>query len=313
MFDTQSFLALCTVLASMRPCVAQQPFPTHADSGSWSVLSCIMGIGTYCTSATVAFESSTSFCGHTWSVHNWPTFGDPGVAYVRNEGQRTLLRRTTDCEDKEYLLYDFSMDVGDSVYAPLNMDLLPVDTTIFVLQDIDTVVYSGGLPRRRFSLLYDRCNDGQVWSPDQWIEGIGSLMHPFYPVECVCDFCEQTLTLLCYDSAGVQLYQDATYGTCDTLITGVDELAGVAADILNVRYDPISQELYVTARPVAERTGDETLILLAIDGRVVGRYDLPIPFTGERRIDVSRVAQGIHLLFIESSGRRMTSRPLMIR
>ena len=74
----------------------QQPFPTNADNGSWSVLHCITGIGTTCHTETYAYDGSDTLCGHTWSVYTWPSFGDPNVAYLRNEGQRTLLRRTSD-------------------------------------------------------------------------------------------------------------------------------------------------------------------------------------------------------------------------
>ncbi len=176
--------ALCvSTLALSFVSVSQQPFPTYADSGAWNTLLCLGVPPNACMTQTFAYDGSDTFCGSTWSIYSWPTFGlDPGIAYLRNEGQRTLLRSSTNCSDKEYVIYDFSMAVGDTVYPPLNADLFTPDTAMFVLQDIDTVDILG-VERRRFSLLYDRCNTGMVNTPMEWIEGIGSTTHPFYSTD----------------------------------------------------------------------------------------------------------------------------------
>ncbi len=284
---------------------SQQPFPTCADSGTWSVLHCITGIGTTCHTETYAYDGSDTLCGHTWSVYTWPSFGDPNVAYLRNEGQRTLLRRSSDCLDKEYVMYDFSMAVGDSVYAPMTMDIMDPDTTLFILQAIDTVDVLG-VERRRFSLMYDPCNENFVNTPMQWIEGIGSITHPFFPLDCMCDFCEQSLALLCYDSAGVQLYLDPLYGTCDTLITAIDERGGDLTRLLRVDYDASGGALSIAVDPSLTSAGGAgfSLSLIASDGRAVKRQQMPEAPLTPAHMEVAAIARGVYVLLL-SDGRRL--------
>lgn len=197
---------------------AQQPFPTWAQDPTWSVLECVYGLGYWCNTDQFQFTDSAILCGHTYSMllSPWDT------TYFRNEGQRTLFRRDTDCLAKEYLIYDYSIDVGDTVFAGLNMEWSQPDTAMFVPQSIDTVLLFG-TARRRFLMNYDRCNQGDLllYSTMYWIEGIGSTKHPFYPLVCVCDACETGYMLLCHDSAAVQLYQDTVLHTCDTTYTDV--------------------------------------------------------------------------------------------
>jgi hypothetical protein len=292
----------------------QQPFPTYGDGGTWSVLHCVTGIGTTCHTETYGYIGSDTFCGHIWSTYVWPSFGDPNIAYLRNDGQRTLLRRTSDCLHKEYVIYDFSMDVGDSVYSPMTMDIMDPDTTLFILQAIDTVEILG-VERRRFSLLFDPCNENFVTTPMEWIEGIGSTMHPFYPVDCLCDFCEQSLTLLCYDSSEVQLYVDPVFQTCDTLITAIDERGGAHASMLSVFHDATAGSLYVTVNKNAwneSRTG-LALVLMASDGRIVRQQGLTASAASGVRMDVASVAPGVYVLLLTNGSERLAAQRVIIQ
>ena len=292
---------------------AQQPFPTCSDSGTWSVLRCLYGIGVWCGTESISYDYTDTLCGRTWSVYDWPGFGGPNVAYIRNEGQRTLLRRTSDCLDKEYVVYDFSMEVGDSLYAPMTMDIMDPDTTLFVLQDIDTVDVLG-VERRRFSLLYDPCNENFVNTPMQWIEGIGSTTYPFFPVECMCDFCEQSFGLLCYDSAGVQLYLDPFYGTCDTLITAIDERDRDGARLLQVKYDASAGALNIALDPGVAGAGGPGfwLTLVASDGRTVKRQQVPDPPIGPVHMEIAAIARGAYALLLSDDRALLAAQRIVI-
>ncbi len=304
------FLVFVSVAIGSR---AQQPFPVASDVPHWNVLSCITGVGTSCHTSSIQFVGSLSMCSHSYSA-----FADPGgspndTSYVRNEGQRTWLRRGTDCSAKEYLLYDFSMGVGDTVYTGLNMDYVDPDTAMFILQNIDTVVFFG-VERRRFTLMFDRCNEGIPNTPMEWIEGIGSTMHPFYPVECICDFCEQGLILLCYDRSGVQLYIDPIYQTCDTLITAIVEPVGTDANVINVIPGGTAGSICVTvAHDVfdARRTG-LTLVLMASDGRIIRRQGLAASAANDLRLDVDSVAPGTYLVLLTDGRQRLAGQLVVV-
>ncbi|MBK9175020.1 MAG: hypothetical protein IPM46_01535 [Flavobacteriales bacterium] len=293
--------------------VAQQPFPTYTDNGTWSVLQCITGSGTTCITTTQTYAEANTFCGHTWSTYTWPTFGSPNVAHLRNDGLRTLLRRSMDCLDKEYVIYDFSMEVGDSVYAALNMDLPGQDTALFVLQAIDTVEILG-VDRRRFSLLFNLCNQDMVSTPMEWIEGIGSTMHPFYSVDCLCYLCQQSFTLLCYDSSGVQLYVNPVFNTCDTLLTTIHEAETVPTSGLQVIYDAAAGTLRVLRawNGRDEMASRHSLMLITADGRTAVHHDLEGAAIHGALMDVSRVAPGAYVVVLTDGRTRLAGHRVVI-
>lgn len=253
-----------------------------------------------------------SMCGHSYSTFIGPGGSLNDTAYVRNEGQRTWLRRSTDCSSKEYLMYDYSLAIGDTVYAGLNMDYVQPDTAMFVLQNIDTVQLSG-IARRRFLMKYDRCNDGslQVFSTMYWIEGVGSTTHPFYPVECICDFCEQGLLLLCCDSSDVQLYMDPSFNTCDTIISAVDEHQNADMNPLSTIYDAGSRSLNVIVDDKGWTWASTglSLTLMAADGRIIQRRVLWRTASRGVRMDLASVASGVYVLTLSSGN----DRPAVLR
>jgi hypothetical protein len=120
------------------------------------------------------YEQSTEF---TWSVEPvvevdsllWSAFGpDNGLVAVAQDriffrGNHFLAQDTT------VLLYDFSMTVGDTAYY----DLLYLEDHA-VVQSIDTLTISGQ-QRLRFLLNND----------DVWVQGVGSLLGFFRPIQPV--------------------------------------------------------------------------------------------------------------------------------
>jgi len=194
---------------------AQQPFPTAADEPRWGVAWYVMG--QYYGIDAFQCSGAIDVCGRSYDV---VTGINPGAtAYFRNDEQRTLIRKSTNCDEREYLLYDFSLNVGDTAYVGWEMEG-GVDTSLTIVEAIDTIDYLG-VPRRRFSILIDRCPsewEEPLFTTDQWIEGVGSIMHPFYSLICLCDFCETGVGLLCADSSGVALHRYNPEGSCDRTI-----------------------------------------------------------------------------------------------
>lgn len=213
-------------------------------------------------------------------------------------------------------MYDYSMVIGDTVYTGLNMDYVEPDTAMFVLENVDTVQLSG-TARRRFHMKYDRCNEGslQPFGIMDWIEGVGSTTHPFYPVECLCDFCEQGLLLLCYDSAGVQQYLDPYYNTCDTIITAIDEHQHAEAHSLHAIYDPGSRSLqvFVDDQGWVRASAELTLTLMAIDGRVLWRRVLKSPASSGARVDLASVASGVYVVLLSNGNERPTALRVVVQ
>lgn len=209
-------------LVSTTSVSAQQPFPTASDQAQWSVVSYILGQPF--DTIMLATTTSIDLCDRTYSVVTDAGFGVEMV-FFRNEGQRTLFRLSEDCGEREYLLYDMAMNVGDSTYVGWQMGQPSLDTTLAIVEAIDVVEYLG-IPRRRSTVRIDRCpgtSEPPLFTQDQWIEGIGSVGHPFYSLNCLCDFCESAFSLQCADSLNVPTFRFPAGTSCGP-ITGVPEV-----------------------------------------------------------------------------------------
>jgi len=217
-------LIISLAAQTLTEAVAQQPLPHAADQPSWGVRKYVLGLGF--DNSLVQSVGVIDVCGVSYNTVIGIDTGNE--VYYRNEGQRTWLRNSTDCDEREYLLYDLTLNEGDTTYVGWQMEGPTLDTTLVIVQSIDIVNYEG-VPRRRFSLLVDRCPNTfgpSVFTEDVWVEGVGSLRHPFYSTLCICDFCETDFSLLCADSAGVATYRHTSGIVCDQTIDITDKLSG---------------------------------------------------------------------------------------
>lgn len=216
----KKYLLLFFLTSILQVVKSQNSFPVFTDNSKWSVYG-IDNFWTYIWKTKIyQYEKDTVMCGYTYSKlighSNFNCIWDT-INYIRTTGEKTYIKPNSNCSDKEYLLYDFSLSVGDTVYCGYNCG----DTTAFWVTGITTVNYFG-INRKKISV------NSYIGTPPwgtivglDWIEGIGSPTHPFYPTVCLSDACETAYTLLCYDSAGIQLYQNQNYSSC--YITGIEE------------------------------------------------------------------------------------------
>lgn len=294
------FLTLFALLASSGLQAQQQPFLTKADDPTWSVLHCIYGIGVGCNTYQYQYVDTMTVCGRQYSYLLTTGAEQLGTMFVRNDGQRTLFRIGGDCSRKEYLMYDFSLGVGDSTYCGSNMGAwLDPDTALFVVDAIDTINVSG-TDRRRFTMSFDRCNDGWAGSSSmEWIEGIGSTSHSFYPIACICDFCESGYLTLCVDSAEASLYRSSLGDVCDTayVTTNVDELERVGKGFRAFQ-DPMNNELVLQASSGSfwNEVGEVQIDLIGLDGRTHPLRSSPSGSRHEWRTPLPWLAAGIYLV-----------------
>lgn len=235
--------------------------------------------------------------------------------YVRNEGQRTLFRLGTDCLDKEYLMYDYSLAVGDTAYCGLNMTI-GSDTAIFIVDSINTIVFQG-VERRRFSMRFDRCNGGDfpLYSTMDWIEGVGASSHPFFPIACICDICESSYLLLCVDSAEMSIYRGTDWDVCDTtfIITSIPETEGGGLT-LHAYQDPSAKALIVQIeRGSSPLMGqDFQFNLIGLDGRNEVHWSSTTGVIGEWRLPLPNMAAGIYIVhLIDGTGMIVSQRVLI--
>jgi hypothetical protein len=130
---------------------SQNVFPSYGDSATWHVLHC-QDLNN-CQTRVKTFQGEMDLCGHQYSFRTFPS-GETG--YFRSDSLRTYFRRTQNCADKEYLLYDFSLDIGDTAYVGFELwsSWQPTDTAGFKLMSVDTITQFG-VSRRRFNMLFE--------------------------------------------------------------------------------------------------------------------------------------------------------------
>jgi hypothetical protein len=280
---------------------SQHTFPSFADSAKWSVLGCNYGIGVVCNTFIYQYAYDTTFCGHLYSKINTTTTETAG--YIRSDSSRVYLRATNSCTDKEYLMYDFSMNVGDTVnlaYQLWNND--PNDTTRFVLDSSNTVNFNG-VDRRIYYIKYEP--DSEFWPGwfgrhMVWIEGIGSISNPFYPIECIQDFCESSWQLLCYDSLGVQLYQDPFFNTCDTAYTALGTSDLTIKNHGNVFPNPTSGKVKVEIEGVLK------ILIYNQEGKLITEV------SGKSDIDLNPYPPGMYFMKIFSNKDTFTETVILL-
>jgi len=198
------------------PLTAQTVFPTAADQPVWHLTTYGMnGPG----QATAYVSSDTFVCGHTWNVAQQYFTAENGqntnpwtIGYYREEGARVYFRQSLNCADREYLMYDFSLEPGDSVWVGIPglsalsdtmlMRVVSIYYTCVLGKEQKTLVVSGILPV------------GSLFEIDltlHWIEGVGAAgfvyQHPFYSGACFEDnICEIWFQVSCLETTSGTIY-----------------------------------------------------------------------------------------------------------
>lgn len=306
---SKTLLVLILLFSTTFKGMSQEVFPTFADSAKWNVLLCVYGIGYSCNTLNFQYEYDTLFCGHVYSkVKLNGTSG--AIGYIRADSIRAYCRVSNLCSDKEYLLYDYSGNEGDTLYIGFNLwHSTSEDTIPFTINNIDTVNFNGK-DRRVFHMQY--FPEPIVWPGlyrlMDWVEGVGATSHPFYSLDCIEDYCESSWRLLCYDSLGMNLYKDSTFNTCDTSYTDavINEIAN--KNKLNIFPNPFENTLTIST---------ESGTIIGIDiFNLIGERILIISGNNRNNITIERLNNlnaGIYLIKVQTDKGFITRRIIKVK
>lgn len=156
-------------------------------------------------------------------------------AAIRENDIKQVFVKLTDFED-EILIYDFSLNVGDTMFSNSPSGYLNYDNCI--ITGIDSIELENNQFRRRF-----RINE-TYYTQDYWIEGIGSMGGFFNPIMeyIIGSYCELT----CFKDNETAIYVNNP--ECDkcfcTLLTPVEEFEK-GKDFINIYPNPTTNELTI--------------------------------------------------------------------
>lgn len=165
------------------------------------------------------FRSDTSINGRyylelyyrtdTSTLDNWKSTGQ---FYREDTSKRIYIRES----GVERLLFDFSLEIGDSI--TLSDAIVTCSMTII---QVDTIMLLNGNWRKQLTLISSQDDiNNPLFGYFKWVEGVGSLTSfRYHEHACFTDF---DYVLLCHYEDGKLLYSNDRFSTC-FISTSVNE------------------------------------------------------------------------------------------
>jgi len=198
--------------------------------------------------------------------------------------------------EDEYLLYDFTKQIGDTIYHESNGHFF-----YSVVSDIDSISIDGNY-RKRFKIQSH--SFGQ--SPDYIIEGIGSVVngllgHISDIPTCGTHYWEH----ICFRENGIVKYLNSSFSECfpDNLLTGIAQIGYKTA--FNIYPNPFSNEIQIENKLNHRNL---TFKLIDINGKTLIEKNI---YNDKAILDLSVSPGPYNALIVDKSGEILMSKKLI--
>ena len=264
---------------------ARAQFPTFKDNPTWKVVDYTSGTIQLATIKTWQFSEETTICNQTYSK----IFANKNTWFLRKDGNKTYIRWTNDCKEKEFLLYDFDMKVGDIRWVK---GYLAPDSMKIKLLSIDKVLYNNTL-QNVFNLEYTYPFGPQKAAPLRWISNIGSPERsPLYFLSCFPQLVDgYGFALACMNQNGNLIFENPKFPDCKLVA------ANDISDFEKITIFPNPFENYTTIR--SENENEKTIELFDCQGISIFKNN----FKSEINIDTENLKSGIYFVKIKNENR----------
>ncbi|MFB6342544.1 T9SS type A sorting domain-containing protein [Saccharicrinis sp. FJH62] len=190
---------------------AQNVFPTYADKPVWYELYTGSTYPARYTTEEIYYNKDTIIKNKLYNELNWNN------DFIRIQDKKVYYRSKDN--NRDFLMYDFGLNIGDTVYCRLfdeKNEYYP-DTAVFWVNKIDSIA-TFEKNWKRFTMCYIPYPYPEDYESTvdtmYWIEGIGSTLHPFYSYGGVLNMGSKK-ELLCFSLDGQLIYQNPLYNRCN--------------------------------------------------------------------------------------------------
>ncbi len=195
----------------------------------------------------------------------------------------------------ERILYDFGVNVGDTVRYFTGGTVDPFYVVQAVVHSFDSVQLNGVYHRQiRFSMYG---SNGSLWIPGSWVEGVGNLtLGGFYKSLTALATCDCSDKIVCLKEGSQWIYHNPEYSMvdCDVPTLGVNDEA-------------VNNKLAVYPNPAKNTVsinGNGELTITNIYGAVMKRMNI----TKTATINVEGLVPGTYLLQLNDGNGAATRR-----
>ena len=306
-FLTLFICGLC--LHAMQAAYAQKPFPEGTDNAQWGVE--VHTIGVFDLAQHIYYQGDTLINGRTYNRYEGVQYytNAPGLApptnfsfMMRQQGQKVYWKHG----NADRLLYDFSLQEGDSVWLP-DSPFFGIDSTRAGIDSIRTVTNTG-TNRSMFYLRY-RANDFQgmqVYYRVQWLEGVGSTEGPLYALtrsrSPIAD--DDFHYTVCLRENNILKYLAPSYTSCASFLTAEEKQPIGAA--FRLTHNPAQGEAVLSYS--VRTAGMVTVAVYDLLGRKQCQVQHGAQPAGDYQQPLPSFRPGLYLVAVEANGQRQLLR-----
>ena len=253
----------------------QVNFPLIVSDRTWSIVEHDPHGGATTTTA-YKFENDTIINGKSYylvyecyldsTLTIWSLFQN---CFVREDSLGNFYKLVNATEEQ---LYDFSLEVGDSIFT--GYQIAGHD----VYARVDTVDFIMINQEFRKRIVFD------PYFQETWIEGIGSLTHILFPFSS--GLSTLSFELLCVSDSGNIIYQNGEYQDCYVYIVGDNELTKVITKV-KIYPNPASTHITIESSPSSQ------LSILNLNGQELMKQTSTEPKTV---IEISSLPNGVYFV-----------------
>ncbi len=189
---------------------------------------------------------------------------------------------------EEFLLYDFTLEIGDLFYTGGEIGGNPLYAPV---EDIDSILIDGEFRKR---IIFED------WFDEFWIEGIGSSTGPFRPFENVFTS-DMGWEFLCLEEDSTIIYQNPDYSECFiSIIDNLNEKKSQNSNLIKIYPQPSKEFVNIKILDNSEIYNEIELINITSQNKYCSK------FNGKQiTLNLKSYSAGLYIVLVKSKNKTL--------